>query len=135
MASRLKAIHAAQIHSHQSGPVAPMSHKNRVSKGRPITAPSTSDFIASCNHRTGVILLKPKRCSSTNVMYSENGSSSNPLISVNAATNTTCCTRPVPSHCANSALSVDSPDSKVQPKVRATPHARSNRPKRVFAIV
>ena len=100
-----------------------------------MAAPSTSDFTVSCSQRAGVILLKPKRCSSTKVMYSEKGNSSRPLITVNAATSATCCNKPVPIHCTNSALSVDRPVSSVQPKVSATPHARSRRPKRVLAIV
>ncbi len=64
--SNWKPLHTHQAQNHHSEPVVSMSFSTTHTSGRPMAAPTRVPFTMSAIHKPGVILLKPKRCSSTN---------------------------------------------------------------------
>ncbi|MNT59187.1 hypothetical protein D3C72_1966740 [compost metagenome] len=92
----MKPIQKHQAHSHHSGPVAAMIHRISAAMGRPMSAPTSRPLSASATHRRQVILLKPKRSSTTKVWYSDSGRSIRPLMAAKAVSSANCCHIPPP---------------------------------------
>src|SRR5690554_4315203 len=64
----LNTTHVPQAHQTQAGPVLPMIHKTAAANGAPNTSDNTSVLRESTINRRGVRRLKPKRCSSLNLL-------------------------------------------------------------------
>src|SRR5690606_29530331 len=82
-------LNATQIpHAHQiqAVPVLPITHSTAAASGAPKASDSTSILMVSVMKRRGVTRLKPKRCSSLNLLYMAKGSPTTPMIENTAAT-------------------------------------------------
>ena len=104
-----------QAHSHHHCPPACMSHSTTHKSGRPSTKPSTSPLAMSASHKAGVILLKPKRCSTPKVCMSDKGNPMSEPTSMKPSTSAICCAMPGPIQSSSTWLSASSPPSSVQP--------------------
>ena len=86
------AIHTAHAISHQRAPLACIVQSTRATTPPPSNPPSATDLSRSTTNTAGVVRLKPKRASSTNVRQTENGSETRLI--ANSASST--CTRSGP---------------------------------------
>ena len=135
MANMLKPIQTHQVQSHHKEPVAPIIQRISEASGTPITTARTVDLSKSLSQSEAVVLLKPKRCSSTHVWYSVNGISIAALMAIKAISRTTCCTRLLSSAPSNTWLRSDKPPNNVQHSVSAELQANSSKENLILATV
>ena len=94
-----------------------------------------SGLTASAKNSPGVVLLKPNRCSITNVRHASNGRSISVISSPSSAISARPRGIPSPSHSADISCSSCSPPPKVRASATAAPAAVSIMAKRVFATL
>jgi hypothetical protein len=116
-----------------------MIHRISAASGRPISAPTTVPLARSTTNSLGVMRLKPKRCSSTKVLYSSKrqfqqradqreGRQQRQLVGHVAPGRLQGVAQQVP-------FSRSSPPSSVQPSSTACRRPWLSRPKRPLAMV